>query len=98
MKLLDEKSFHKICSEMMPLRRNMETFDGDKFQCACGGEHTFSPYTISVLGEGFNGRFLIVCPYDSQYKSLIKTKMKWGMIYQGLELLAGYKVRGNDGE
>jgi hypothetical protein len=92
MGLLDEKSFEiEGGNDMMPLRRNMETFNGDKFQCACGNEHTFNSYTISVIGEGLNGRFLMVCPNDSQYISVIKTKMKWGIIYQGLEFLAGHK-------
>ena len=91
MNLCDKESFEKACGKMMPLRRDMATFDGDKFQCACGNIHTFNP-TISVLSEGFNGRFVVVCPYNQELLSLIKTKMKWGLLYQGLEYLAGYKM------
>ena len=90
--LYDEKSFEKACGKMMPLRRNMSTFNGDKFQCACGSKHTFNSNSISVLSEGSNGRFIVVCPRNPELLSLIKTKMKWGLLYQGLEFLAGHKV------
>ncbi len=49
MNLFDEKSFEKACGKMMPLRRNMSIFNGDKFQCACGSEHAFDINIISVL-------------------------------------------------
>ncbi|WOS36714.1 hypothetical protein RP300_00244 [Oligella urethralis] len=90
--LVDERSFEKACGKMMPVRRNMSTFNGDKFKCACGAEHTFDADMISVLTEGLNGRFVVVCPHDSSLLSLIKTKMKWGILYQGLEYLSGHKV------
>ena len=90
--LLDRKSFNKACEELMPLRRNMSTFDGDKFPCACGTEHTFFTNSIVVIGEGWSGRFMIECPINSQYKSLIQTDMKFGFIYRGLKLLAGWNV------
>ena len=92
MKLLDQTRFEKACGRMMPLRRNMDNFNGDGFRCACGSQHTFDTLSILVLTEGFNGRFVVVCPSNPQVVSLIKTRMKWGMIYQGLELVAGHSV------
>lgn len=92
MNIFDEKSFEKACGKMMPVRRNMSTFNGEKFQCACGGEHTFDVNMISVITEGLNGRFVVICPQDPQLMSLIKTKMKWGLLYQGLEYLAGHRI------
>ena len=47
--------------------------------------NTFDANMISVITEGLNGRFVVICPHDPQLMSLIKTKMKWGIIYQGLE-------------
>lgn len=95
MEFLDENAFENACGKMMPVRRDMATFLGDKYQCACGREHTFSAVQ-RVLAEGFNGKFLLVCPMDSLVLSLVKTKMKFGVIYQGLEVLAGRRLEDPD--
>jgi len=79
---------------MASLRRDMSTFNGDNFQCACGSEHTFYTGAIRVLSEGFNGKFVVLCPNNPQTLSLIKTKMKFGIIYQGLQYLAGCEIDG----
>ena len=92
MKLVDQETFDQMAGDMIPVRRNMSTFDGDTYQCACGGKHSFSSYTMNVIGEGMNGRFIVACPSKPQFLSLIKTKMKFGLIYAGLEYLAGYDV------
>jgi hypothetical protein len=92
MNILSETDFEKTCGKMMPLRRDMSTFNGDNFRCACGKEHTFYTYSIKVLSEGFNGKFLVVCPDHQNLLSLIKTKMRFGIMYQGLELLAGHEI------
>ena len=92
MSILSGPAFEKACGKMMPLRRDMSTFDGDNFQCACGNEHTFYSGAISVLSEGFNGKFVMICPRDPQLANLIKTKMRFGLIYQGLENLAACKI------
>lgn len=73
----------------------MSKFLGDEYQCACGRKHTFSAVQ-RVLAEGFNGKFLLVCPMDSLVLSLVKTKMKLAVIYQGLELLAGRRLEDPD--
>ena len=95
MAFLDESAFENACGKMMPVRRDMSTFIGDKYQCACGREHMFSAVQ-QVLAEGFNGKFLLVCPMDPLVLSLVKTKMKFGIIYQGLELLAGRRLADPD--
>lgn len=92
MALVDVGTFEKMAGKMMPVRRNMSTFDGDSFQCACGKKHSFSSYSMNVISEGMNGKFVIICPSEPQLLSLIKTKMKFGLIYSGLEYLAGCKV------
>ncbi len=78
MELIDENSFHAACGKMIPVRRNMSTFDGEQFKCACGSEHTFYKEKIVVLTEDMNGRFVFLCPNNDAFMSLIKTKMKWG--------------------
>jgi hypothetical protein len=93
MNLYDENSFEKACGKMMPLRRNMSIFNGDVFECACGGVHTFYSNSTSVLSEGVSGRFIVVCPHNPELLSLVKTKMKWGFLYRGLEYLAGTKIK-----
>jgi len=90
--LLDEKSYEKAIKELMPSRRNMSIFNGDKFLCACGSEHLFYSGVIRVVGEGWNGRFMIECPDNSHYKSLIQTNMMLGFIYRGLKILAGWHI------
>lgn len=92
MNILNEVDFQKTCGKMVPLRRDMSNFDGDNFKCSCGAEHTFYSYSINVLSEGFNGKFLVACPDHPNILSLIKTKMRFGIIYQGLELLAGHEI------
>ena len=96
MNLLDEQSFEKECGKMMPLRRNMSVFDGTSFQCACGSTHTFNSFNINVVTEGFNGKFVVMCPSNQQYLSLIKTKMKYLVSFQGFEYIAGHKIEDND--
>lgn len=91
-RILDEASFSKLCGKQIPLRRDMEVFDGDSYDCACGGSHTFSSVFSLVLSEGFNGRFILVCPNNRRLLSLIKTKMKFGLIYRGLEYLGGHQL------
>lgn len=95
MQFLDEDTFEHACGKMIPVRRDMSTFIGDRYQCACGREHTFSAVQ-RVLAEGLNGKFLLVCPMYPQILSLVKTKMKFGVIYQGLELLAGRELEDPD--
>lgn len=92
MSILSQSAFEKACGKMMPLRRDMSTFNGDNFQCACGSDHTFYSGMTSVLSEGFNGKFIVICPDNSRLASLIKTKMKFGILYQGLEYLAGCEI------
>lgn len=92
MNILSDSEFEKICGKMMPLRRDMSTFNGDNFQCACGREHTFYSGMISVVSEGFNGKFIVICPDNRQLASLIKTRMKFGIMYQGLQYLAGCEI------
>jgi len=89
--LVSKKDFEQMAGKVMPLRRNMSTFDGENYQCACGDVHEFNSSIALVIAEGLNGKFIITCPIDSSFVSLIKTKMKWGMIYQGLEYIAGYQ-------
>ena len=91
-KFKSKDSFARKAGAMMPLRRNMETFNGDKYRCTCGSRHIFNTRTSIVIAEGMNGKFIVVCPDDSNLMSLIQTKMKWGIVYQGLELLAGSEV------
>lgn len=92
MNILSEIAFEKACGKMIPLVRDLSIFEGDIFKCACGQEHTFYSGVISVLSQGFNGKFVVICPNDPQIASLIKTKMRFGVIYQGLEYLAGCKI------
>ena len=92
MKLVDQTTCDKMAGDMMPVRRNMSTFDGDIYQCACGEKHSFSSYKMNIIGEGMNGKFIVACYSKPQFLSLIKAKMKFGLIYAGLEYLAGYDV------
>ncbi|VTU42973.1 hypothetical protein E5P1_00403 (plasmid) [Variovorax sp. PBL-E5] len=82
----------------MPVRRNMATFNGDSFKCGCGGEHTFDTAYVPVLLEGFNGRFVVACPRNNELISLIKTKMKFGILYKELELLAAHDTGAEPGQ
>ena len=92
MKLVNEEEFNAIAGRMMPVRRNMKTFNGDKFDCACGATHIFNKDTIFVVSEGLNGKFVFMCPRNENLISVIQTKMKWGIFYTGLEYLAGTEV------
>ena len=92
MKLVSEEEFNAIAGKMMPVRRDMKTFNGDEFNCACGDTHTFYKDTILVVTEGFNGKFVFMCPNNQNLLTLVQTKMKWGIFYTGLEYLAGSKI------
>ena len=89
MKIVNREEFDILAGASMPAQRNMNTFSGDRFRCACGGTHTFGVDNIQVIAEGMNGKFIIQCPNDNNLVIIIKTKMKWGMLYQGLEFIAG---------
>ncbi len=92
MELVGEEEFNAIAGKMMSPRRNMDTFNGDDFLCACGSHHKFQKDYIYVVSEGFNGKFVFMCPSNENLISVIQTKMKWGIFYQGLEYLAGTEV------
>ncbi len=89
---VNEEELMTIAGSMMPVRRDMKTFNGDEFECICGKTHVFHKYSIPVLSEGYNGKFLVACPENNNLITLIQTKMKWGLLYQGLESLAGTKI------
>jgi len=91
MKIVSKEEFKRLIGNSMPPQRNMNTFNGDRFDCACGSTHAFGIDNIKVIEEGMNGKFVIVCPNNKDILSLIQTKMKWGILYQGLELIAGCK-------
>lgn len=91
MKLVSEKEFEQLTGAAMPLQRNMSTFRGDNFRCGCGKSHVFGVDNIEVIAEAIGGKFVIQCPNDKDMLSLIKTKMKFGLFYQGLEFIAGWK-------
>ena len=90
--LVKGEEFNTIAGSMMPVRRDMKTFNGDEFECICGKTHVFYKHLIHVLSEGYNGKFLVACPENNNLITLIQTKMKWGILYQGLESLAGTKI------
>lgn len=90
--LVSKKEFNEIAGKTMPASRDMKTFNGDKFQCACGKTHIFQKEYIVVINEGFNGRFIVVCPDNNNLISLIKTKIEWGIFYKGFEYLAGTRI------
>ena len=92
MNLVDEATFERKCGKMVPLMRNVSIFDGDHYKCACGESHIFTKGLTPVISEGMNGRFVVLCPNNPQLASLIKTKMKWGFIYKGLEFIVGCQI------
>ena len=51
---------------------------------------------FSRAPKGFNGKLLIVCPSDNKFVSLFKIKMSLGIIYKGLEFVAGCKIDDSD--
>ena len=88
-KLVNQEEFERLTGNAIPPQRNMNTFKGDVFSCSCGGHHEFGIDNIEILAEGMNGKFVITCPKNSNLTCLIKTKMKWGIVFQGFELIAG---------
>lgn len=93
-KIVTENELNRLAGKLMPLRRNTKIFDGDTFDCCCGKSHIFYTGLTKVTHEGLNGRFLLLCTENegSAYTVLIKTKMKFGFMYKGLELLGGMKI------
>lgn len=93
-KILSEDEFEKMGGKMIPLKRDTRIFDGDKYECCCGKTHTFQTGVTNVMFEGLNGRFLLLCDANPSrtFMILIKTKMKFGLLYQGLELLGGLEI------
>lgn len=88
MELINKEDFRYITDKFIEPQRNMKTFNGDGFLCPCNKKHIFGRDDIKVVFEGMNGQFIVQCPDSKAYLVLIKTKMKWGIVFQGFESIA----------
>ncbi|MBL4810887.1 MAG: hypothetical protein JKX69_00685 [Rhodobacteraceae bacterium] len=93
-KIVTEDEFEKLAGRIVPIQRDTKIFDGDAFECCCGESHIFRTGMTIVTHEGINGRFILLCNANKGevYMVLIKTKLKLGFMYKGLELLGGIRV------
>lgn len=96
-KIVTEDELEELSGKLIPIQRNTKIFDGDNFECCCGATHVFRTGITNVTHEGLNGRLLLLCDAKAGevYMVLIKTKMKFGILYKGLELLGGLRIDEN---
>ena len=93
-KIVTEDALEKLAGRLVPIQRNTKIFDGDEFDCCCGRTHVFQTGITNVTHEGFNGKFILICGAELGrfYMVLIKTRMRFGVLYGGLELLGGIRL------
>lgn len=91
MKLLDEISFLSHAGIPLLQSRDMSAYEGKPFECACGRSHDFQTYySYRNYGTtGANAKMVVICPADSNFATLIKTKYKYFVVFDRFESLAG---------
>ena len=73
--------------------RDMSIYDGKAFECACGETHNFESWmdVRNFVTTGVNAKMMVVCPNNSHITTLIKTKYKFLVVFNGFESIAGNK-------
>lgn len=76
----------------MNIPRNMSSYNGKMFDCACGSQHVFSSYMDrrNFVSSRLNAKMLITCPEDSSFATLVKAKHKCLFIFSEFVSIAGY--------
>ncbi|RBQ31640.1 hypothetical protein CRU92_05345 [Arcobacter sp. FW59] len=84
----------KLAGIAMPTNsRDMSAYNGKEFQCICGKIHYFdeSLNDRNYVSNGTNATMIVRCPNNHNSKTIITTKYKFFVIFQGFETLAGYE-------
>lgn len=94
MKMLADNKFMIEAGIPLPNHRDMSFYNGKPFHCACGQEHQFSDYMVAnnFATTGLNAKMIVVCPGNSGFHTLIKTKYKFFFIFNGFVSLAGCQL------
>ena len=84
----------KLAGIAMPQNyRDMSAYNGKEFECVCGKIHYFDE-TLNdrnYVARGANATMIVCCPNNYNIKTIITTKYKFFVIFQGFESLAGYE-------
>jgi hypothetical protein len=84
----------KLAGIAMPQNyRDMSAYNGKEFECVCGKIHFFDE-TLNdrnYVARGANATMIVCCPNNYNSKTIITTKYKFFVIFQGFESLAGYE-------
>lgn len=94
MKMLDFEDFLMEAGIQTPTR-DMSLYDGKPYECACGKIHTFNASYMDYRNfatNGANALIVVTCPIDGSYSTLIKTKMKFLVVFDGFEVIAGNRL------
>lgn len=87
-------ALEKLAGMAMPLHsRDMSAYDGKEFECVCGIVHQFNTRLNdrNYVASGANATMIVHCPNNSNNKTLITTKYKFMVVFNGFESLAGYE-------
>lgn len=78
---------------LIMFKRNMSTYNGKPFECACGETHNFDSKMIfqNYATNGVNAKMIITCPSNANIFTLVTTKYKFLVIFDFFESLAGSK-------
>lgn len=91
MKLLNEPAFDRLCGNMIPFQRHVPALIGQTYICACSQCHELTSQA-SIIAEGVNGQFLVLCPVDPTLVTLVRARTKWFRRFVGLDSIAGHAV------
>ena len=84
----------KLAGIAMPQNyRDMSAYNGKEFECVCGKIHCFDETLnySNYVAKGANAKMIVCCPNNYNNKTIITTKYKFIVIFQGFESLAGYE-------
>lgn len=92
MKMLSREQFKKEAGTPLSQNRDFSLYDGASFDCACGSVHSFNQYgnTQHFSSTGGGAKFMVECPDNSNFATLIKTKNKLLIMFDRFVSLAGH--------
>lgn len=94
LKIKSIEELENIAGIAMPENyRDMSAYNGKEFKCICGDIHYFEEMLNdrNYVASGVNAKMMVHCPNNYNSKTIITTKYRFIVIFNGFESIAGYK-------